>query len=121
VQVGNTTFSNRNPHQGETRGEVVIERFDAQAGVASVELIGVKLFGNDAVYAGDYRCGLTGRLTVELGRAEIGAVCREDYECGGDRAERVCDFDSLSCAAGCHVDEQCAQGRICDGESCVAG
>ena len=122
VQVGNTTFSNRNPHQGETRGEVVIERFDAQAGVASVELIGVKLLGVDAVYAGDYRCGLSGRLIVELGRGEIGEVCREDYECGGDRAERVLgDFDSLSCAVGCHVDEQCAQGRICEGESCVAG
>jgi hypothetical protein len=120
VQVGNTMFSNRNPHQGETRGEVIIERFDAQAGIVSVELVGVKLLGDDAVYAGDYRCGMSGRLDVELGRAAIGEACREDYECGGDRSERVCDFDGLVCATGCHVDEDCAFGRICEGVSCIA-
>jgi len=120
VQVGNTTFSNRNPHQGETRGQVVVERFDAPAGVVSVELVDVKLLGVDAVYAGDYRCGLSGRLAVELGRAPLGEPCREDYECGGDRSERVCDFDGLVCAVGCHVDEDCPLGRICDGETCSA-
>ena len=121
VQVGNTMFTNRNPHQGETRGEVVIERFDAQAGVATVELVDVKLLGVDAVYSGDYRCGMSGRLSVELGRAALGEPCREDYECGGDRSQRVCDFDDLVCALGCHVDEDCPPGTICEGESCAAG
>jgi hypothetical protein len=119
MQVGNTSYSNRHPHQGETRGEVIVEEFDPRAGTATVEFIGVMLLGQDAVYAGDYRCGLSGRLSVVLGRAPLHEPCREDHECGGTASERVCGFDTLVCEIGCHDDDDCAAGSLCDGETCT--
>ena len=121
MQVGNTMYSNRHPHQGETRGRVIIEQFDAREGTATVEFAGVMLLGQDAVYAGDYRCAISGRLSVVLGRTPLGESCREDHECGGTASERVCGFDELVCVIGCHVDEDCTAGSVCDGDRCTQG
>jgi hypothetical protein len=111
-----TTYSQfDNGVSGGVHGTVTVKSYDAAGGTAEILFTNAALIGQDAVYAGNFRCGVNGTLKVSaFKRTALGASCQSDLECGGGYSGRVCDNNSFKCAQGCHQAEDCPLGRTCN-------
>jgi hypothetical protein len=120
--IHNTTYGLLAASAGEIHGTLTLASFDPASGKARVVFASAAVSGDDAIYAFHGRCAISGAIDVNgFAATPLGSRCQKDNECGGALSGKVCDDASFNCAAGCHVDQDCPLGSLCDtsAKACV--